>query len=332
MRRPANNNGEEVGAGSSCNLGAPNSPKRRFLAAAMMIHTADEMFADGNVGGALQAYQQAIGICPPCRARADFRLLFASHLFDAGFVIPAVAEAEGALLEDCSYHNEAHRYRSFALAAQGRYGEARQALAAAADAGEDAAFAAQYALVLALADAGLGPTLALAETSRDLAESSAEYRCRLALMRAELHRLDGNRAALAACLDLALAEDGEPGPELALWLGMLDRYLGRTTPRDAVLAAFAAAPEEWPSLAWLYLQEAADGTDLAAALGQLSITRRAENRAIVDRFQGLMQEMQGNRQEAAAAYRRVCTEPHVRWCADWHIAMQDLARLEISVS
>ena len=326
MRQAANSNGEAARA--SCDLGAPNSPKRRFVAAIMLIHTADEMLADGNVDGGLNAYQRAIEICPPGIERADFRLVFASHLFDQGLAEPAVIEAGYALAESCSHPNEAYRYQSFGLAALGRYSDAKRALGAAADAGEDAAFAAQYRLVLELADTGLPAALAVGEMPRNLADTSDEYRCRLALMRAELHRLDGNRAALAACLDLALAEDDEPGTELALWLGMLDGYLGRDAPREAIAAAFAAAPEEWPSQAWAYLQGKADESGLNAALDKLSVTRRAENRAIVDRFRGLMLEREGRISDAVAAYRRVLSEPHVRWCADWHIATLDLARLQ----
>ena len=62
MRQAANNNGEAARA--SCDLGAPNSPKRRFVAAIMLIHTADEMLADGNVDGGLNAYQRAIEPTP----------------------------------------------------------------------------------------------------------------------------------------------------------------------------------------------------------------------------------------------------------------------------
>jgi tetratricopeptide (TPR) repeat protein len=329
MRQAANSNGEDVAAGQSCDLGAPHSAKRRFITAVMTVHAADGMLADGDIGGAIHAYRRAIDICPPCDERGSFQILLGTILFDIGNAAAAATEFRASLAGGCAYPYEAQRRLSFALAAQGQYGAALTAMTAAGEGGEDIAFAAQYRLILILAEQGLAAALQFADDAfGGLDGSLAEYRCRFALLRAELHRLNGNRAAAMASLDLAAAMAAEDGltAELALWLGVLDRYFGRAAPRADVDAAFAAEPKEWASLAWR--QFTGDGSaapSLVDAFTAMSITRRAENQAIIDRLQGLLLEAGGDIASARAAYQRVLTDPHVRWSADWHIAELDVA-------
>lgn len=329
MRQAANSNGEDVAAGS-CDLGAPQSAKRRFITAVMTVHAADGMAADGDIGGALQAYRHAIDICPPSEERGNFQVVLGTLLFDIGDAAAAEAAFRASLVGGCAYPYEAQRRLSFALAAQGQYVSALAAMAAAGEGGEDIAFAVQYRLILTLAAQDLEAALRFAEGTPDLDGTQAEYRCRFALLRAELHRLNGNRAAAMASLDLAAAMAAEDGltAELALWLGVLDRHFGRATPRADVDAAFAAEPKEWASLAWRQLTgDGSAAPSLVDAFTAMSITRRAENQAIIDRLQGLLLEAGGDIASARAAYQRVLTDPHVRWCADWHIAELDVARL-----
>lgn len=330
MRQAANSNGEDLAAGRSCDLGAPQSAKRRFITAVMTVHAAEEMVAGGDVGGALHAYRRAIEICPPSEERGSFRVVLGTLLFDLGEANAAEAAFRTAAIEGCAYPYEAQRRLSFALAAQAQYGAARMAMAAAGEGGEDAAFVAQYQLILILAEQGLVEALRFAEGPSDLDGAQAEYLCRFALLRAELYRLDDNRAAALASLDLAAAMAAEDGltAELALWLAVLDRHVGRATTRADIDAAFAAEPAEWPSLAWRQLNgDTAAAAPLVEAFAAMSITRRAENQAIIDRLRGLLLEAAGDVEASRAAYSRVVADPHVRWCADWHIAALDVARL-----
>jgi tetratricopeptide (TPR) repeat protein len=332
MREAANSNGEDVAAGQGCNLGAPHSAKRRFITAVMTVHAADGMLVDGDIGGAIQAYRRAIDICPPCDERGSFQVLLGTILFDIGDAVAAETEFRASLAGGCAYPYEAQRRLSFALAAQGQYSAALEAMIAAGGAGEDIAFAAQYRLTLILADRGLASALQFADHAPGLEGGEAEYRCRFALLRAELHRLDGNRAAAMASLDLAAAMAAEDGltAELALWLGLLDQYFGRAVPRADVDAAFAAEPADWSSLAWRQFQgDATATTPLVDAFAAMSITRRAENQAIIDRLRGLISEADGDLAAAHAAYSRVLTDPHVRWCVDWHIAALDAAHAKL---
>ncbi|MBI2255171.1 MAG: hypothetical protein HYU58_11175 [Proteobacteria bacterium] len=330
MRQAANSNGEDTRAGQSCDLGAPHSAKRRFISAVMTAHAAEEMAEGGDIDGALHAYRRAIEMCPPCDERGNFQIVLGSLLFDIGDAATAEAEFRAALAGGCTYPYEAERRLSFARAAQGQYEPAGIAMTAAGKGGEDAAFVAQYTLILVLAAKGLAAALAWAEAAQGLNAAQAEYRCRLFLLRAELYRLSGNRAAALANLDLAAAMAGEDGltAELALWLAALDRHFGRKDPRADVEAAFAAETTEWASLAWRQLSgDTAAAKALVDAFAAMSITRRAENQAIIDRLQGLLFEAAGDLPAAGAAYRRALTDPHIRWCADWHIAALDVARL-----
>lgn len=332
MQWVVNGNSKAIKRGGSCDLGAPHSAKRRFIAAVMTIHTADDMLQSGDTAGAIQSYRQAIEICPPCDERGSFQVMLGTLLFDSGDAAAAEMAFCAAVTDGCAYPFEAHRRLSFALAAQGRYAAARDAIDAAGVNGEDMAFVEQYRLILALAQDGLTAALQSAQKARDLSRTSAAYRCRFALLQAELQRLDGNRAAAMASLDLAAATVAEEGltVELALWLAALDQYFGRLEPRVDVdvAAAFAAEPEEWPSLVWRQLEgEMAVALPIAAAFARMSITRRAENQAIIDRFQGLRHEARGEIGAAKAAYQRALVEPHVRWCAEWHIAKLDTTRL-----
>ena len=329
MRQAANSNGEGIAAGPSCDLGAPQSAKRRFITAVMTVHAAEEMAASGDIGGALHAYRRAIEICPPCEERGSFRVVLGTLLFDLGEANAAEAEFRTAAMTGCAYPYEAQRRQSFALAAQGHYASAATAMTAAGVGGEDAAFVAQYQLILILAEQGLEAALRFAENPPDLGGAQAEYLCRFALLRAELYRLAGNRAAAMASLDLAAAMAAEDGltAELGLWLAVLDRHVGRAVTRADVAAAFAAEPNEWPSLAWRQLSgDAAVTAPLVDAFAAMSITRRAENQAIIDRMRGLLAESAGDVEASRTAYQRVLTDPHVRWCADWHIAALDVAR------
>jgi len=330
MPQAANNNGEDLALGQACDLGAPHSAKRRFVTAVMTVHAAEEMAADGDIGGALHAYRRAIEVCPPCDERGNFQLVLGALHFDIGDSEAAVTAFRAALAGGCTYPYEAQRRLSFALAAQGQYAAARVAIDAAGAGGEDPAFVAQYQLILILAERGLAAALQFAEGARDLDAAQAEYRCRFALLRAELYRLNGNRAAALASLDLAAVMAAEDGltAELALWLGVLDRYVGKPSLRPDIGAAFAAEPEEWPSLAWRQLNgDAAAASPLIHAFAAMSMTRRAENQAIISRLQGLLLEAAGDRAAARAAHDRARSNPHVRWCADWHIAALDGARL-----
>jgi tetratricopeptide (TPR) repeat protein len=330
MQRAANSNGEDVAAGQACDLGAPHSAKRRFVAAVMTVHAAEEMAADGNIAGALSGYRHAIGVCPPGDERGDFQIVLGSLLFDIGDAEAAAAEFRAALAGGCTYPYEAQRRLSFALAVQGQYAPAQLAIDAAGEGGEDPAFVAQYRVILTLAEQGLVAALRFAEKAPDLDGAQAEYRCRFALLRAELYRLDGNRAAAMASLDLAAVMAAEDGltPELALWLGVLDRHFGKPSVRPDIDAAFAAEPEEWSSLAWRQFNgDAAVASPMTDFFAAMSVTRRAENQAIIDRLQGLLQEAKGDLSAARAAHDRARTNPHVRWCADWHLAALDAERL-----
>jgi tetratricopeptide (TPR) repeat protein len=327
MQRAANSNGEDMATGQSCDLG---SAKRRFVVAVMTVHAAEEMVANGDMGGALQAYRRAIEICPAGDERGNFQLVLGALLFDIGDAEAAAAEFRAALAGGCTYPYEAQRRLSFALAAQGQYAAARVAIDAAGAGGEDPAFVVQYQLILMLAENGLEAALQFAEVAPDLENAQAEYRCRFALLRAELYRLNGNRAAASASLDLAAAMAAEDGltAELALWLGVLDRHVGKFSVRPDIAAAFAAEPEEWPSLAWRQFNgDVAAAAPIVDAFAAMSVTRRAENQAIIDRLQGLLLEATGDLSAACAAHDRARANQHVRWCGEWHLAALDVARL-----
>ncbi|WP_374654435.1 tetratricopeptide repeat protein [Dongia sp.] len=303
--------------------------QRRFIAAIMTVSAADDMLEEGDRAGAITAYRKAIDVCPPCDERGSFQVLLGTILFEEGDV-DAAAEAFHAAAENgCSYPEEALRRLSFARAAKGDYAAAIAAMTGALAAGEDAAFAAQALMSFDLALGGVSVAMQRAEL--DLTGSNAEYHCRYALLRAELHRLDGNRAAALASLDLAatLARDDGLTAELALWLAVLDRYFGRTQPRPDIGAAFAAETESWPAIAWNILQGAGGRADLETALGKLPWTQRAENLAIFDRLQGLLAEREGDYDRARDAFRRAQAEPHTRWCADYHLAGEALRKLKI---
>ena len=325
MARAANSNGE---AAESCGLGRASAEQRRFIAAIMTISAADDMLEQGDRAGAITAYRKAIDICPPCHERGGFQILLAIIHFEDGELDAAAAALHAACADGCTYPHEALRYLGFVHAAKGAYATAIAAMTEALASGEDAAFAAQALMIFDLAEGGVAVALQRAEL--DLAGSKPEYHCRYALLRAELHRLDGNRAAALASLDLAatMARDDGLSVELALWLAVLDQYLGRANMRPDIGAAFAAEPDAWPALAWKILQGAGTRADLEAMLQKLPWTQRAENLAIFDRLQGLLAEKAGDLETARASFRRAQTEPHTRWCADYHIAGQDLARLQ----
>ncbi len=325
MARAANSNGE---AAESCGLGRASPDQRRFIAAVMTVSAADDMLEQGDRAGAITAYRKAIEICPPCNERGSFQILLAIIHFENGEVDAAAEALRAACAHGCIYPHEALRYLGFVHAAKGEYETATAAMTEALASGEDAAFAAQALMIFDLAQGGVGAALQRAEF--DLVGSKPEYLCRHALLRAELHRLDGNRAAAQASLDLAatMARDDGLSVELALWLAVLDQSFGRALMRADIGAAFAAEPDSWPALAWKILQGEAARADLEAMLQNLPWTQRAENLAIFDRLQGLLAEKAGDLAMAQTCYRRAQTEPHTRWCADYHIAGRDLARLQ----
>lgn len=329
MARAANSNGE---AAESCGLGRASPDQRRFIAAIMTISAADDMLEQGDRAGAITAYRKAIEICPPCNERGGFQILLAIIHFEDGEVDAAAEALRAACAHGCTYPHEALRYLGFVHAVKGDYTSAVAAMTEALETGEDPAFATQALMIFDLARSGVGAALQRAEL--DLAGSKPEYHCRYALLRAELHRLDGNRAAALASLDLAasLARDDGLSVELALWLGVLDQYFGRAQMRPDIGAAFAAEPGSWPALAWKILQGQGARADLEAALQKLTWTQRAENLAIFDRLQGLLAEKAGDLDMARACYRRAQTEPHTRWCADYHLAGAALQKLRVAES
>lgn len=332
--RPANikddsKDDAEINSGQACGLARGDGASRRFIASVMTISTADDMLADGDVDGGIAAYRKAIEICPPCAERADFQLLLGSILFEQGDAAAAATELRTGYEGGCTYGNEALRRLAFAYAAQGDFTAARQEMAEALEAGEDPAFVIQAQIIFALAVGGLEEALAVATSPADLGNAQTEYRCRLALARAELHRLAGNRAATLAELELVaeLARQDALDAEQALWLAVLDRHFGRTESRPCAAAAFAAEPGHWAALAWKILGGDGVRADLEHHLQNMTWTTRAETLAIFDRFTGLAAEAAGNIAAARAAYERARAVPFTQWCIDYHLAGMALQRL-----
>lgn len=328
----ANDNGE--GPGDVCGFFASTASRtdkgaqRRFIAAVMAISTADEMLADGDVASGIAAYRKAIDLCPPCLERGNFQLLLGGILFEQGDAAGAATEIRTALSQGCRYPYEASRRLAFAHAVLGDFGAATAAMAEAREAGEDIAYATQALAIFELAQHGLAAALRVAEPDPAQADSQAEYRCRLALVRAELHRLAGNRSAALADLELAAetAKQEALEIELALWLAMLDRHFGRAGVRPDVEAAFAAEPDHWVTLAWKILSGDGSRDDLVRRLAKAAWTLRAENLAIFDRFAGLQAEAAGDLAAARASYAAAREVPHTRWCIDYHLAGLALAQ------
>jgi hypothetical protein len=184
-------------------------------------------------------------------------------------------------------------------------------------------------MIYDLALHGLDAALQTAEPSPKLAGAQTEYRCRLALVRAELQRLAGNRAAALSNLELAVetAREDALEIELALWLAVLDRHFGRAGLRPEIAAAFAAQPDHWAYLAWKILT--GDGTreDLVHHLDKMAPTLQAENLAIFDRFAGLQAEAAGDLDTARASFTAARKVLHTQWCIDYHLAGIGLQRL-----
>lgn len=329
--RPANSNGEGDFIGSAASKIDKNA-QRRFVAAVMAISTADEMLADGEVDAGIAAYRKAIEICPPCRERGDFQLLLGGILFEQGDAAGAVTEYRAALGAGCRYPNEALRRLALAYAAEGDFSAARSAMMDALQAGEDVAFGTQALAIFDLAHRGVDAALRTAEPDPAFSSAQAEYRCRLALVRAELQRLAGNRSAALADLELAAetAKQEALEVELALWLAALDRHFGRTGLRPDVAAAFAAEPDHWAGLAWKILSGDGIRDALVRRLGNLTWAQRAENLAIFDRFAGLAAAAAGDIAVARAAFAAASSVPHTQWCIDYHLARIGLERLGVT--
>lgn len=340
--KAANNNGDadliiqpDDIDGTGCIAGKPGSAQRRFVVAVMAISTADEMLADGDIGGGIIAYRKAIEICPPCPQRADFQLLLGGILFEQGDPAAAAIEIQAALAAGCTYPYEGQRRLAFAHAAQGDFTAARQAMTQALEAGEDEAFARQAMVTFELAAGGVDAALEVAAMYPAATDAQAEYRCRLALARAELQRLAGNIAAALAEIELAaeLARQDALDAELALWFAALDRHFGPTESRPElrpdVAAAFAAEPNHWATLAWKILCGHGARADLEQRLEGMVGTQRAENLAIFDRLTGLAAEDSGDIPAARAAYQSACAVPFTQWCIDYHLAGIALQRLAV---
>lgn len=317
--------GEE--AGRSCRVTPEGG---RLIAAIMTISAADQMLADGAIEAGIAAYRKAIDICPSGELRADFQLLLGTILFEQGDAAAAATEMAAARDGDCTHLHEALRRFAFARVAQGDFIGARQAMMDARAAGEDPAFAAQAMIVFDLALDG--PVVALGQAAAHSAQGDAEvgYRVRLALARAELQRLTGNRAAALVELELVaeLAQHDALDAELALWLAALDRYFGRARIRPAVDVAFAAEADHWATLAWKILEGEGSRAALEQHLAGSPATISAENLAIFDRLAGLAAEAAGDIAAARAAYERARMVPFTQWCIDYHLAGAALAAIE----
>jgi hypothetical protein len=336
IMQAANNNGDADlivqpgdADGTVCVVGRPGSAQRRFVVAVMAISTADEMLADGDIGGGIIAYRKAIDICPPCPQRADFQLLLGGILFEQGDAAAAAIEIQAALAAGCTYPYEAQRRLAFAYAAQGDFTAARVAMTQSLEAGEDEAFARQAMVTFDLASGGVEAALQMAATYPTGTDAQAEYRCRLALARAELQRLAGNIPAALAEIELAaeLARQDALDAELALWFAALDRHFGLKELRPDVAAAFAAEPDHWATLAWQILCGHGARADLEHHLEGMVGTQRAENLAIFDRLAGLAAEDAGDHAAARAAYESARVVPFTQWCIDYHLAGVALGRL-----
>lgn len=326
--RPANNNGEGASCGSITESG-DRAAQMSFVTAVMMIAEADDLLAEGDAAGGIGLYRVAIQHCPPSAERGDFQLLLGGLLFEQGDSRAAAVECRNALAAGCTYPHEAWRRLGFALAAQGDYDPAREALLAALAAGEDAAFATQALAIIDLAQQGLGAALRRAEPAPAHASAQAEYRCRLALLRADLQRLAGNRAAALTDLELAAetAREEALDAELALWFAVLDRWFGRAALRPEIAAAFAAEPAHWATRAWDILGGGGTRDDLVQYLATLVRTLQAENLAIFDRCAGMLALAAGDNEAARLSFAAARTSPHVRWCADYHLAGLELQQL-----
>nr|WP_298682118.1 hypothetical protein [uncultured Dongia sp.] len=331
-QRPANNNGDGDHAGSIVGR-SDRAAQISFVSAVMAIAEADDILAGGDVAGGIGLYRAAIRQCPPSTERADFQLLLGGILFEQGDAAAAVTEFQAALAAGCRYTYEGWRRLGFAHAALGDYAVAREAMAAARDSGEDVAFATQALAIMDLARHGLKAALRTAEPAPAHAGAQAEYRCRLALLRADLQRLAGNRGASLTDLELAAETARTNGldAELALWLAVLDHHFGRSELRPDIAAAFAAEPDHWATRAWQILDGAGTRDDLVQHLANQVSTQRAENLAIFDRYAGLQALGRGDAVAARIAFTAARTEPHTRWCADYHLAGVDLLQVADSI-
>ena len=328
-RRPANNNGEVTFCGSIMGR-SDRAEQVKFISALLMIAEADDLRAAGDAAGAAGLNRLAIRQCPPSSERGDFQLLLGDMLFEQGDAVAAAVECRNALDAGCHHLNEAWRRLGFALAAQGDDDGAREALLAALAAGEDAAFAAQALTIVDLAQHVLAAALRRAEPDPAHAGAQAEYRCRLALLRADLQRLAGNRAAALTDLELAAETAREEGldAELALWFAVLDRQFGRAALRPEIAAAFADRPDHWATRAWEILGGTGTRDDLVRHLATLAATLQAENLAIFDRYAGMLALAAGDNEAARRYFAAARTVPHTRWCADYHLAGLDLQQLD----
>lgn len=305
--------------------------KMRFIAAVMKVDEADAALKAGDIAGALALYRAAIGVCPPCQTRGDFRVLLGGHLFDQGEAAAAEGEFRAALADGCGYPHEALRRLAFACAAQGAFDAAVAAMHRAAKEGEDLAFASQAIVAFGLALGRIDEARSVAEDGPELADCQPEFRRRLALAAAELALLAGDRARLRASLDAAAAfraEDGaHPGSDETLRQAVLDRVAGRLEPRPVIAAALAANPQDWAPIAWDVLCGRAVPADLMARLEQQPWGIRAESLALYRRLAGLLSERAGNDVAARHHYNAARIEPFTQWCLDYHLAGLGLERL-----
>jgi tetratricopeptide (TPR) repeat protein len=312
--------------------GATPAEKRRFVAAVLKAGEADELFAAGQHAVGIARYREAIAICPPCDLRGDYQVLLGGHLFDVGEAAAAAEAFRAARTGACSYPYEAERRLAFALAAQGHFDDAVTAMHQAATLGEDLAFASQGIVTFGLALGRIEETTKVAEDGPELAESEPEYRRRLALARAELRRIAGDRAGMQQALDEAaafVASDGSTmGFDEALRLATLDQVMGRTQLRPEVQATFDETPENWVVLAWEILNGRASIGALIPRLENEPWGMRAENLSLFHRLAGLLAEHGGDAVLARKQYEKARIEPFTQWCLDYHLAGIGLARLE----
>ncbi|MBL8707847.1 MAG: hypothetical protein JNL25_01525 [Rhodospirillaceae bacterium] len=311
-------------------LNASDEEKMRFIVAVMKSSEAGQLLESGNHAAGIAAYREAIALCPPCPTQGDYHLLLGCHFFAEGDVAAAEAEILQALPgEGCSYPYEAHRRLAFVRAALGRFPEALSDLAMAAELGEDAAFVAQATAIYHLALGEIDAAEAAVAPRADHADCDLAARCRLALVRAEIARLQGDAAGCAAnCTYLAeMAGSDGLGAELGLSLAVLDRADGRPAPRDVVAKAFADQPD-WAAKAWTILLEGKSAIDLMEDLESLSWGERAENLCQFHRLAGLLAETQGDVAAARRHYQAARSEPFTQWCLDHHLAGMALAQLE----
>lgn len=326
--------------------------RMRFIAAVLKSQEAGALLQSGDHAGGVAAYRAAIEICPPCSLRGDYHILLGCHYFGEGDAVAAEREFLAATQGDgASYPYEAYRRLAMARAAQGQLGAAVADMARAAAAGEDMAFAAQAIAVFEIGRGDLSAAARAVAISVEDAETNAEYRRRLALVRAELARLAGDAAGLEIALSLAAgipalpSEDADTpeieaaeieaaeidaagiDPELALWAAVLDRCAGRAEVRPEFAAAFDAEPQDRSTLAWAVLNDRATPGDLVSRMENVDWGRRAEFFSMYRRLAGLLAEHRGDIAAARAHYEAARREPFNRWILDYHLAGIALARL-----